>query len=172
MFLPTNRDEMNLRGWDELDVLLVTGDAYIDHPTFGVSLLGRLLESRGFRVGILPQPDWKISEDILRMGRPRYFCGVSAGSMDSMINKYTANKRERDYDAYTPGGVADMRPERASLVYTHLVRKAFPGTPVIMGGIEASLRRFTHFDYWDNKVRRSFLLDSRADLLTHGMSEK
>ena len=171
-FLPTNRQEMLERGWDQLDILLVTGDAYIDHPSFGISLLGRLLESRGFKVGIVPQPNWKTFDEITAMGRPRYFCGISAGAMDSMINKYTANKRPRDYDAYTAGGAADHRPERATLVYSNMARKAWPGLPIIIGGIEASLRRFTHFDYWDNKLRRSFLVDSRADLLCHGMGEK
>jgi uncharacterized radical SAM protein YgiQ len=171
-FLPTTRNEMNLKGWSELDILFVTGDAYIDHPTFGIPLLARVLESKGYRVGIIAQPDWRQEIDVTRMGSPKLFVGVSAGSMDSMINKYTANKRPRDYDAYTPGGSPDFRPERATLVYAHLVRKAFPGKPVIIGGIEASLRRFTHFDYWDNKIRRSFLLDSRADLLCHGMGEK
>jgi len=171
-FLPTTREEMNLKGWSELDILLVMGDAYIDHPTFGIPLLGRVLESHGYRVGIIPQPDWRDGRDVSRMGRPRLFIGVSAGSMDSMINKYTANKRPRDYDAYTPNGSPDFRPERATLVYTHLLRKTFQGTPIVIGGIEASLRRFTHYDYWDNKVRRSFLLDSRADLLCHGMGEK
>ncbi|MDZ4676615.1 MAG: YgiQ family radical SAM protein [Oligoflexia bacterium] len=170
--LPTTKDEMNKRGWNELDILLITGDAYIDHPTFGIPLLGRVLEKKGYRVGIIAQPDWRNFDDITRMGTPKLFCGVSAGSMDSMINKYTALKRLRDYDAYTPGGSPDLRPERATIVFTNLARKAFPGLPVIIGGIEASLRRFTHFDYWDNKIRRSILFDSRADLLCHGMSEK
>jgi uncharacterized radical SAM protein YgiQ len=163
---------MNLRGWDELDILLITGDAYIDHPSFGVPLIGRVLESKGYRVGIIAQPNWRNLDDVMKLGRPKFFVGVSAGAMDSMINKYTANKRPRDYDAYTPGGEADMRPEHASIVYANLVRKAFPGLPVVLGGIEASLRRFTPFDYWDNKIRRSILFDSRADLLTHGMCEK
>lgn len=170
-FLPTNADEMALRGWKSLDVLLITGDAYIDHPSFGIPLIGRVLEKAGYKVGIIPQPQWKDLKDIERMGRPKLFCGISAGSMDSMLNLYTANKRPRDYDAYTPGGEAGMRPERATLVYTNLARKAFPGLPVIIGGIEASLRRFSHYDYWDNRIRRPILFDSRADLLCHGMGE-
>ncbi|MCC6277021.1 MAG: YgiQ family radical SAM protein [Oligoflexia bacterium] len=171
-WLPTTREELTQRGWDELDILLITGDAYIDHPSFGIPLLGRVLEAKGYRVGILAQPKWSDLSDITSLGRPKLFVGISAGSMDSLINKYTANKRLRDYDAYTPGGDANQRPERASLVYANLARKAFPGVPVILGGIEASLRRFTHYDYWENRLRRSLLFDSRADLLVHGMAEK
>lgn len=170
--LPVCREDMKARGWSELDVLLVTGDAYIDHPSFGIPLLGRMLEKHGYRVGILAQPEWKNLKDIQSMGRPKLFCGISAGAMDSMINRYTANKRIRDYDAYTPGGEPEMRPERATIAYSNLVKQAFPGLPIVIGGIEASLRRFTHYDYWDNKLRRSILLDSKADILGHGMGEQ
>ncbi len=172
LFLPTTAADMKARGWNDLDVLLITGDAYIDHPSFGIPLLGRVLEKHGFRVGVLAQPDWRSLTDVMSLGRPKLFCGISAGAMDSMINRYTANKRLRDYDAYTPGGEPDMRPERATIVYANLVRQAFPGLAVVIGGIEASLRRFTHYDYWENRIRRSVLFDSKADILAHGMGEQ
>lgn len=162
---------MNARGWDELDVLFVTGDAYIDHPAFGTPLLARLLEDEGYRVGILAQPDWKNPETLKVMGRPRLFAAISAGAMDSMVNHYTAAKRLRSDDAYTPGGVAGKRPNRAVIAYTAAVKGAFKGLPTVIGGIEASLRRLAHYDYWEDKVRRSVLVDSKADLLLFGMAE-
>jgi uncharacterized radical SAM protein YgiQ len=162
---------MTQRGWDELDVLFVTGDAYIDHPSFGTSLLARLLEDEGLRVGILAQPDWRNAEAFKIMGRPRLFAAISAGAMDSMVNHYTAAKKVRNDDAYTPGGRSGARPNRAVIAYTAAVKGAFKGLPTVIGGIEASLRRLAHYDYWDNKVRRSVLVDSKADLLLFGMAE-
>ncbi|NOY14327.1 MAG: YgiQ family radical SAM protein [Deltaproteobacteria bacterium] len=162
---------MAARGWDELDVLFICGDAYIDHPAFGTSLLARLLESAGYRVGILSQPDWKNPEAFRCMGRPRLFAAISAGAMDSMVNHYTAAKKIRRDDAYTPGGTAGKRPNRAVIAYTAAVKGAFKGLPTVIGGIEASLRRLAHYDYWDDKVRRSILVDSKADLLLYGMAE-
>ncbi len=170
-FLPTTREEMDARGWDELDVLIVTGDAYVDHPAFGPVLVARFLAGRGLRVGIVAQPRWTGPEDIARMGRPRLFVGVSAGNLDSMLNKLTAQKKMRSDDNYSPGGKPNMRPNRASIVYANLCRQAFPGLPVVLGGIEASLRRIAHYDYWSDSVRRSILLDSKADLLVFGMGE-
>jgi uncharacterized radical SAM protein YgiQ len=162
---------MTQRGWDELDVLFVSGDAYIDHPAFGTPLLARLLEAEGFRVGILAQPDWRDPEAFKAMGRPRLFAAISAGAMDSMVNHYTAAKKVRNDDAYTPGGRSGVRPNRATIAYTAAVKGAFKGLPTVIGGIEASLRRLAHYDYWDNKVRRSVLVDSKADLLLFGMAE-
>jgi uncharacterized radical SAM protein YgiQ len=170
-FLPTCREEMRARGWDELDVLIVTGDAYVDHPAFGPVLVARFLEGRGLRVGIVAQPKWTSPDDIARMGRPRLFVGVSAGNLDSMLNKLTAQKKVRSEDQYSPAGRTNMRPNRASLVYSNLCRQAFPGLPVVLGGIEASLRRIAHYDYWSDSIRRSILLDSKADLLVFGMGE-
>lgn len=170
-FIPCSRAEMAERGWDQLDVLFVTGDAYIDHPSFGTSLLARLLEAEGLRVGILAQPDWRDPEAFKVMGRPRLFAAISAGAMDSMVNHYTAAKKVRNDDAYTPGGRSGMRPNRAVIAYTAAVKGALKGLPTVIGGIEASLRRFAHYDYWDNKVRRSVLVDSKADLLLFGMAE-
>jgi len=165
------RAEMTARGWDELDVLFVSGDAYVDHPSFGVALLARLLEADGYRVGILAQPDWRDPEALRKLGRPRLFAGVSAGAMDSMVNHYTAAKKIRRDDAYTPGGRAGARPNRAVIAYTAALKGAFKGLPVLIGGIEASLRRLAHYDYWDDAVRRSVLVDSKADLLLYGMAE-
>ncbi|MDT8421021.1 MAG: YgiQ family radical SAM protein [Desulfuromonadales bacterium] len=170
--MPTSREEMLNRGWKELDVLFLSGDAYIDHPAFGTPLLARLLEDAGYRVGILAQPDWKDPEALKSMGRPRLFADISAGAMDSMVNHYTAAKRLRSDDAYTPGGVAGKRPNRAVIAYTAAVKGAFKGLPTVIGGIEASLRRLAHYDYWDDKVRRSVLVDSKADLLLFGMAEQ
>ena len=170
-FLPTTAAEMAARGWTELDILFVSGDAYVDHPAFGVPLLARLLEDEGFRVGILAQPDWKNPDAFHDMGRPRLFAAVSSGAMDSMVNHYTAAKKIRRDDAYTPGGVAGARPNRAVIAYTAALKGAFKGLPVVIGGIEASLRRLAHYDYWDDKVRRSVLVDSKADLLLYGMAE-
>ncbi|MBX3212143.1 MAG: YgiQ family radical SAM protein [Labilithrix sp.] len=171
-FLPTTREEMAARGWDELDVLIVSGDAYVDHPAFGPILIARFLEGRGYKVGVIAQPRWDSPADIARMGRPRLFVGVSAGNLDSMLNKLTAQKKVRSEDQYSPGGRANLRPNRASIVYANLCRQAFPGLPVVLGGIEASLRRIAHYDYWSDQVRRSILLDAKADLLVFGMGER
>jgi uncharacterized radical SAM protein YgiQ len=162
---------MNRRGWDELDVLFVTGDAYVDHPSFGAPLLARLLEAEGFRVGILAQPDWRDTKAFTVMGRPRLFAAISAGAMDSMVNRYTAARKVRNNDAYTPGGRSGARPNRAVIAYTAAVKGAFKGLPTVIGGIEASLRRLAHYDYWDDGVRRSVLVDGKADLLLFGMAE-
>ncbi|MDO3377586.1 YgiQ family radical SAM protein [Geoalkalibacter halelectricus] len=170
-WLPTTRAEMVERGWDELDVLFVSGDAYVDHPAFGVPLLARLLESEGYRVGIIAQPKWKNPAALRVMGRPRLFAAVSAGAMDSLVNRYTAAKKVRNDDAYTPGGQAGARPDRAVIAYTAALKGAFKGLPVVIGGIEASLRRLAHYDFWDDRVRRSVLVDSKADLLVFGMGE-
>ncbi|WP_035261380.1 YgiQ family radical SAM protein [Desulfonatronum lacustre] len=171
-FLPMSRAEMDALGWDELDVLLVSGDAYVDHPAFGVPLLGRWLVAQGFRVGIVAQPRWDTLDDVQRLGRPRLFAGVGAGALDSMLAHYTAFRKLRRDDAYTPGGSAGARPNRACIVYANLLRRAFPGLFVALGGIEASLRRIAHYDFWTDKVRRSILLDSKADLLLYGMAER
>ncbi len=171
-FLPMSRQEMGVLGWEELDVLLVSGDAYVDHPAFGVPLLGRWLTAHGFRVGIVAQPRWDTLEDVQRLGRPRLFAGVGAGALDSMLAHYTAFRKIRRDDAYTPGGGAGARPNRACIVYTNMLRRAFPGLFVALGGIEASLRRIAHYDFWTDKVRRSILLDSKADLLLYGMAER
>ena len=169
--LPMSMAEAQRRGWDELDVVFVTGDAYIDHPSFAMAILGRVLEAAGFRVGIVSQPDWQSCDPWRRFGRPRLFFGISAGNMDSMINHYTANRKVRNDDAYSPGGRIGMRPDRATLAYCQRAREAYKGVPVIAGGVEASLRRVAHYDYWSDKVRRSILLDSKADLVVFGMGE-
>ncbi len=171
-FLPTTREEMRARGWDELDILIVNGDAYVDHPAFGAALIGRFLEARGFRVGIISQPSCQDTGDLLRMGAPRVMVGVTAGNLDSMLNKLTAQKKVRSEDQYSPGGRVGLRPNRASIVYANLCRQAFPGVPIVLGGIEASLRRIAHYDYWSDQVRRSIVLDAKADLLIFGMGEK
>jgi uncharacterized radical SAM protein YgiQ len=171
-FLPTTRAEMDARGWDELDILIVTGDAYVDHPAFGPVLIARFLEGRGFRVGLIAQPAWSNTDDLLRMGKPRLFVGIAAGNLDSMLNKLTAQKKIRSEDQYSPEGRINMRPNRATIVYSNLCRQAFPGVPVVIGGIEASLRRIAHYDYWADEVRRSILLDAKADLLVFGMGER
>ena len=159
-WLPTTKKEVELRGWDDLDVILFSGDAYVDHPSFGPAVIGRLLEAQGLRVAIVPQPNWRDDlRDFKKLGRPRLFFGVSAGCMDSMVNKYTANKRLRSEDAYTPDGRHDMRPEYPSIVYTQILKKLYPDVPVILGGIEASLRRVTHYDYWQDCVQKSILID-------------
>ncbi|MGN6133071.1 MAG: YgiQ family radical SAM protein [Aureliella sp.] len=169
--LPMTLQEAQQRGWDELDIVFVTGDAYIDHPSFAMAILGRVLEAAGFRVGIVSQPDWHSCADWQRFGRPRLFYAISAGNMDSMINHYTANKKVRNDDAYSPGGRIGLRPDRATLSYCQRAREAYKGVPVIAGGVEASLRRLAHYDYWSDKVRRSILLDSKADLVVFGMGE-
>ena len=172
-WLPTTKKEMELRGWDELDVILFSGDAYVDHPSFGSAVIGRLLEAQGLKVAIVPQPNWRDDlRDFKKLGKPRLFFGVSAGCMDSMVNKYTANKRLRSEDAYTPDGRHDMRPEYPTIVYTQILKKLWPDVPVVIGGIEASLRRLTHYDYWQDTVRKSILIESGADLLVYGMGEK
>ncbi|EMI22358.1 protein containing Radical SAM [Rhodopirellula maiorica SM1] len=169
--LPMSMKEARDRGWDELDIVFVTGDAYIDHPSFAMAILGRTLEAAGFRVGIISQPDWRSCEPWKTFGRPRLFFGISAGNMDSMINHYTANKKVRNDDAYSPGGKIGLRPDRATLSYCQRAREAYKGVPVIAGGVEASLRRLAHYDYWSDKVKRSILLDSKADLVAFGMGE-
>lgn len=171
-FLPTTREEMEALGWKQLDVLIVSGDAYVDHPSFGAALIGRYLESLGYRVGILPQPDWRSPGAFLAMGIPRLFVGVTSGAMDSMVSHYTSFGKPRKEDHYTEGGKAGARPDRALLVYANRVREAMPGIPVVLGGIEASLRRLSHYDFWSNKIRKSVLLDSKATILVYGMGEK
>lgn len=171
-FLPVNREDMKRKGWDELDFLMVTGDAYVDHPSFGTAIISRLLEKHGYRVGVISQPEWKELESFIVMGRPRLACLVTGGNLDSMVNHYTAAKKRRSQDAYSPGGKMGLRPDHATIVYANRVREAMPGVPVIIGGIEASLRRFAHYDYWSNKIRRSILLDCQADLLVFGMGER
>jgi len=170
--LPMSRAEMEARGWDEVDVVFVTGDAYVDHPSFAMALLGRLLESGGYRVGIVSQPDWKNCDAWRTFGRPRLFFAISAGNMDSMINHYTASKKVRNDDAYSPGGKIGLRPDRATLAYCQRAREAYKGVPVIAGGVEASLRRIAHYDYWSDKVRRPIILDAKADLIAFGMGER
>ena len=171
-FLPTTRVEMAACGWDELDVLLITGDAYVDHPSFGAAMIGRVLEAEGFRVGIVAQPDWKSTAAIEAMGRPRLMVGVTAGNLDSMLSNYTAARHKRKEDVYSPGGAPGRRPNHAAVVYAQLARRAFPGVPVILGGMEASMRRVVHYDYWEDKLRPSILTDSKADLLVYGMGER
>jgi uncharacterized radical SAM protein YgiQ len=171
-FLPMSRAEMDAIGWDECDIIIVTGDAYIDHPSFGMALVGRLLEAQGFRVGLISQPDWQSPADFKRLGRPRLFFGITAGNMDSMVNRYTSDRKIRSDDAYTPGAAPDRRPDRAVIVYSQRAREAFPDVPLVIGGIEASLRRIAHYDYWSDKVRRSILPHSKADLLLFGNAER
>ena len=171
-FLPMSRAEMDALGWDSCDVIIVTGDAYVDHPSFGMAIVGRVLEAQGFRVGIIAQPDWQSAEAFTELGRPNLFFGVTAGNMDSMVNRYTADRRIRSDDAYTPNGEGGRRPDRSVIVYAQRVREAFKDVPIVVGGIEASLRRIAHFDYWSEKVRRSVLLDSKADLLVYGNGER
>ncbi|PZN71524.1 MAG: YgiQ family radical SAM protein [Candidatus Methylumidiphilus alinenensis] len=170
--LPMTKDEMETLGWDSCDIILVTGDAYVDHPSFGMALVGRLLESQGFRVGIISQPDWTSSADFGRLGRPKLFWGVTGGNMDSMVNRYTSDRRIRSNDAYTPGGVAGKRPDHCVVVYAQRCREAFNDVPLVLGGIEASLRRIAHYDYWSDQVRRSVLLDAKGDLLVYGNGER
>ena len=172
-WLPTTKKEVDLRGWDELDVILFSGDAYVDHPSFGAAVIGRILEAEGLRVALVPQPNWRDDlRDFKKLGRPRLFFGITAGCMDSMVNRYTANKRLRSDDAYTPDARPDMRPEYPTIVYTQILKRLYPDVPVIVGGIEASMRRLTHYDYWQDRLRPSILVDSGADLLIYGMGEK
>ncbi len=171
-FLPVSREDMKDRNIDTLDFVYVCGDAYVDHPSFGHAIISRVLESHGYTVGIISQPDWHSAEEFKRLGKPKYAFLVAAGNIDSMVNRYTVNKKVRSDDSYSPGGKGGMRPDRATIVYCNRIREAYPGVPMIIGGIEASLRRFAHYDYWDNKVRRSILLDTRANVLIYGMGEK
>ena len=172
-FLPTTVKEARQRGWDSVDVVLFTGDAYIDHPAFGAAVIGRLLEAEGYRVAVVPQPNWRDDlRDFRKFGTPRLFFAVTAGAMDSMVNHYTANKRLRSNDAYTPGGAAGFRPDYAVETYTRILKRLYPRTPVVVGGIEASLRRLTHYDYWQDALKPSILVDSGADLLIYGMGER
>ncbi|WP_343576842.1 MULTISPECIES: YgiQ family radical SAM protein [Pseudomonas] len=171
-FLPMSKEEMDQLGWDSCDIIIVTGDAYVDHPSFGMAIIGRLLEAQGFRVGIIAQPDWQSKDDFMKLGKPNLFFGVAAGNMDSMINRYTADRKIRSDDAYTPGGNAGKRPDRASMVYSQRCREAYKGVPIVLGGIEASLRRIAHYDYWQDKVRHSILMDAKADILLFGNAER
>lgn len=172
-WLPTSAKEMELRGWEQADVILFNGDAYIDHPSFGASVIGRVLEAQGLKVAIVPQPNWRDDlRDFKKLGRPRLFFGVTAGSMDSMVNHYTANKRRRSDDAYTAGGIAGQRPDYASVVYCNILKQLYPDVPIVLGGIEASLRRFVHYDYWSDTLKPGILVDAKADILSYGMGEK
>ena len=172
-FLPTTRKELDLRGWEEVDIILFSADAYVDHPSFGAAVIGRILESNGYKVAIVPQPDWHGDyRDFKKLGKPRLFFGIAPGCMDSMVNKYTANKRLRSEDAYSPDGRHDMRPEYPTIVYSQILKKIYPDVPVVLGGIEASLRRLTHYDYWQDTLRKCILCDSGADMIIYGMGEK
>ncbi|PPC92381.1 MAG: YgiQ family radical SAM protein, partial [Methylotenera sp.] len=170
--LPMSRAEMDALGWDSCDIILITGDAYIDHPSFGMALVGRLLEAQGFRVGIIAQPDWQNANAFKALGKPNLYFGVTAGNMDSMVNRYTADRKIRSDDAYTPDAAANKRPDRAVLVYSQRCREAYSDVPLVVGSIEASLRRIAHYDYWSDKVRRSILVDSKADILLYGNAER
>ena len=171
-FLPMNREDMKKRGWEEVDFVFVSGDAYVDHPSFGHAIITRTLEAHGYKVGIIAQPDWKNDEDIQALGKPRLAFLVSSGNMDSMVNHYSVSKKRRQTDAYTPGGVIGKRPDYAVTVYCNYIRRVYKDSPIIIGGIEASLRRLAHYDYWSNTLKRSILLDSQADLISYGMGEK
>ena len=171
-FLPMSRAEMDALGWDECDIILVTGDAYIDHPSFGMALVGRLLEAHGFRVGILSQPDWQSAEPFRALGKPRLYFGITAGNMDSLVNRYTSDRKIRSEDAYTPNAEAGKRPDRSVTVYAQRAREAYPGTPIVIGSIEASLRRIAHYDYWSDKVRRSALPKSSRSAFESGSTER
>ena len=172
-YLPTTKKELQLRGWEEVDVILFSGDAYIDHPAFGAAVIGRVLEHAGYKVAIVPQPDWRGDHrDFTKLGRPRLFFAVTSGSMDSMVNHYTAAKRLRSDDAYTPEGKAGMRPDYCTITYCNILKKLYPDVPIVIGGIEASMRRLTHYDYWSDQLMPSILVDSRADILVYGMGEK
>ncbi|MBO7501918.1 MAG: YgiQ family radical SAM protein, partial [Paludibacteraceae bacterium] len=171
-YLPTTRKELELRGWEQVDVILFSGDAYVDHPSFGMAVIGRVLEAAGFRVAIVPQPDWRGDHrDFLKLGRPRLFFAITAGSMDSMVNHYTAARRLRSDDAYTPEGRAGARPDYCTITYSRILRQHFPDVPLVIGGIEASMRRLSHYDYWSDKLMPSILVDTQADILIYGMGE-
>src|SRR5271169_6151730 len=171
-FLPTSRAEMAALGWQQCDIIIVTGDAYVDHPSFGMAIIGRVLEGQGFKVGIIAQPDWHSAESFQILGAPRLFFGVTGGNMDSMVNRYTSERRVRSDDAYTPGGQGGKRPDRCVIVYSQRIRESYRKVPIVIGGIEASLRRIAHFDYWSEHVRRSVLVDSKADMLVYGNAER
>ena len=171
-FLPINKNEALKRGWDEVDFVYVIGDAYVDHPSFGPAIISRVLEHNGFTVGVISQPNWHSTDDFMIYGKPRLGFFVSSGNIDSMVAHYTAAKKKRSNDAYTPGGKAGARPDRAVIVYCNRIREAYGDIPIIIGGLEASLRRFAHYDYWDDKIRRSIIFDSQADLISYGMGEK
>src|SRR6202008_4530525 len=171
-FLPMSRAEMTMLHWNSCDIVLVTGDAYVDHPSFGMAIIGRLLEAQGFRVGIIAQPDWQSAEPFKALGKPNLFFGITGGNMDSMVNRYTADRRLRHNDSYTPGGEGGKRPDRSVLVYAQRCREAYPDVPIVLGGIESSLRRIAHYDYWSDKVRRSVLVDAKADILLYGNAER
>ena len=172
-WLPLTKKEVEKRGWDELDVVMISGDAYVDHPAFGTAVVSRIMEDEGFKVGIVAQPNWKDDlRDFKKLGRPKYFFAVTAGCMDSMVNHYTANKRLRSTDAYTPGGQAGFRPDYATIVYCNILKELYPDVPILIGGIEASLRRVTHYDYWKDKLMPSILVDSKADILVYGMGDQ
>ena len=172
-FLPTTKKEMELRGWDEVDIILFSADAYVDHPSFANAVIGRTLEAAGYRVAIVPQPDWHGDfRDFKKLGRPRLYFAISPGNMDSMVNKYTANRRLRSEDAYSPDGRHGLRPDYPSVVYSQILRQLYPDVPIVLGGIEASLRRLTHYDYWQDKLRPCILCDAPADILVYGMGEK
>src|SRR6202045_4985939 len=171
-FLPMSRAEMEALGWDQCDVIIVTGDAYVDHPSFGMAIIGRVLVAQGFKVGIIAQPDWHSTKDFEVLGAPRLFFGVTGGNMDSMVNRYTSDRRVRSDDADTPTGVGGKRPDRCVIVYSQRLRESYKGVPIVIGGIEASLRRIAHFDYWSEHVRRSVLVDAKADLLVYGNAER
>lgn len=171
-FMVISRDDMRKRGWEQLDFIIISGDAYIDHPSFGTAIIARVLEDAGYKVGIIAQPDWRDIQDFKKLGEPKYAFLVTSGNMDSMVNHYSVSKHRRSYDNYSPGGKRGLRPDRAVIVYSNKLREAYTDTAVIIGGIEASLRRFAYYDYWDDSVRRSILFDSRADLLVYGMGEK
>jgi uncharacterized radical SAM protein YgiQ len=168
-FLPISRTDLQSRGWDCLDIILISGDAYVDHPSFAAALIARSLEAAGYRVGIISQPDWRNEQEFLVLGVPKLFFGVSAGNMDSLVNHYTAQRKLRHDDAYSPDGKAGLRPDRASLIYTNVLKRLFKGVPVVLGGVETSLRRIAHYDYWQDKIRNSILSDSKADILIYGM---
>ncbi len=170
-FLPISQRDVNKRGWSELDIIIVSGDAYVDHPAWAAAVLGRFLENLGYRVGIIAQPDWRSKDDFMSLGKPRLFFAVTAGNVDTLVSHYTAEKKPRKKDLYTPGGAAGLRPDRATIVYSNRLKEAYPLVPIIIGGVEASLRRLAHYDYWSDKVRNSILIDSRADLLVYGMGE-
>lgn len=171
-FLPVSKEDLKARGWNKLDIILVTGDAYVDHPSYGAAIIGRVLEDAGFKVGIIAQPDYRKTDDFQRLGKPKLFFGVTAGNMDSMVANYTANKKVRNIDDYSPAGKPRLRPDRASIIYTNRLQHAFKDVPIVLGGMEASMRRLAHYDYWSDKVRRSLLLDAKADILVYGMGEK
>lgn len=171
-FLPINKEEAKKKDWEEVDIVIITGDAYVDHPSFGAAVIGRFLEYHGFKVGIIPQPNWREKEEFKVLGKPRLFFGITAGNVDSMVANYTPNKKRRKEDAYTEGGIIGKRPDRATIVYSNVVHELYPDVPIILGGLEASLRRFSHYDYWEDRVRRSVLFDARAKVIVYGMGEK